>query len=1399
MDDITVKASVRFASEQALPHKYKHAFFSLFDSDKIYTDKRIRSSLALLWPVLYLLNMMSLIVPVHKFTEAQWFVTALSCIRYDGLAWSFGLESMVGVATALLVVSAACTAALLTHFEAAKVPRYDRFKSLSWYFLVQSQLTGFSEGFLVPTACMLISMVKYGLSPASPTEYISSATSDLSYLQATAGLVALPIFILEASIGIQTQFDVSFNNPGRQWFARAHSYVQHRVLLVVLTLCASQFAHDATSPELYLVLSGMCHSYLAYLYAAYLPYYNDMTNTFYISIYMYLVSCCAATLLSVKIGTPYVVILISAAMYPCYFAISYGIVCSRVRGTSEHNIEACKTHFEGITFLKSKLATFLANESSSERAQVAMQLRGEFNYIRNAFPTRMITGVWEALFYLIVDNNPELAQLKLCSLQGSSADYESRSKSATSTPSSLGVIKDFEGEFLMFHLSKHCDSTIKGEDVTYLVWLKQIEEVKQFDLELCEELVKIYGLLLASKSNVSAFSERLIPLYLLLLKTKATYKHLTQVYTKRPEVLELYGRFMCDVLNDQKGYPFLVNGQTERNSHSRVYMPINKIQTLFGADVGIIVISGAEEDLGIIQFVNEEAARLLSLSPQQMIGAELDRFIPPPYCHNHNTKLAEFLKYGTTNRIYRAHLTLYNPDRYDVEVTFDVRVMALNCRPYFLTAIRGKPENRELAIYDDDGKITSCTKNFEVLYAKGARLEGVALGDLFHGIMEERMKYPDNVPFMRVREESRLVMMFTHETLRLSKIKFLYIIRSDQALEELLEDRAIDPQHIPLVNAALEYLSGRSRRLGKKRLAFVAHLKRAGIARKGTEQGSQSRSSVDSHGFQSCDAQGSHDKAMTSLDPALSELRTSKFCSLRDSVLQRSHRIKLTLGLAFMIVFLIVTGLQVAVDNFTSDIVQISTIHDFSSRQLLSTKIATYSKTLKLIAEGASDSSLQETVSSLEDVIKELHRIEALVEEERKLGKDLGKNTILPIWKWEPDITQNLVTGREAVRQLLSHAEQLTAATTEKAVMYGIRNGIGETYEFFNQTLVRYVESEVISRRASINTIALLVFIGVVCILLAYIMILAPNIYFLDTTSRKVHLELQQVHAESIIHARSKIMERLEYVHGEQPMIPELEHSKVTKYRLIWPRLALKFGLFVSATLLMLAGSFLMFNAKLDELIISNPHYSVWAGTRSTAVQSAYFWSRELLIRQRTGGYGAEMSKYQYYYSVNERITNSTQTLQWAHRVLSYTSRTSGITESELAQGTINLMHSAYSSDIPELHYGIHSGLLEFVAQVHDFAAEPAEGSLKRIELLSGRLLTAMDELSAKHQADIDFDISEMHSHFLGLLMGYGVILAVLYLYYIHEIKHISLLIIATARLLHLMPEVKPPDFSEDK
>lgn len=1100
-------------SKSTSQYELTNAFFSIFNTSDIISCEGKRSYLKLVQPLIFLLNMMSLVLPsdniVEGYSDGIWFFSAINYLRLDALAWNFGLQTIGAIMAAIFVFLPAMLMGFLLYCELAKVKRSQNLV-LIIHTLAITSIKAFRELALVPISCMLLSMVKYGLTENNPAEYVDASSSEINVAYSIVGVVALPFFVIEVCIATLLVFQIDFNSYKDNWFARPHSIVQLRTLLVVWTMCILEFTHDFTSPQLYLSFSAILLAYICYLHAYYLPYYNNWTNTIYISLFAFLTSTSLSSMLAFHFESADVIIVTSLIMFPCYFVLAHNFVKKRST-TMNRKVKDCRTPFEAMIIIKNYIIN-LDDAAIEEKKPAEDRLRDGFSELSRYFDDSIMEKLWTSLYYCFKVDNPALAKETLNKLLDK------------------GTI---DCKFLVFQLHRHYSGLVFDEDHEYTV---QIAIVKECDRQVCFKLTQAYDLLLASKNDSNSIQSLISPIYNLLMKTKRGYKRLSQMNNKRPEALELYRYFMWNVMNDYTNTLFLV---------------------------------------------------------------------------------------------FKAN---------------------------------------EKVVLDETNK---------------------------------KVLFTDN------RREST-------------------------------------PQ-----------------------LAFETHM-----------------------------VPESHTN-IPSVSTASLSVRLDNFKKLKRDILFRGKRVKMILAISFIIVLGIMVGLMTTINYFIADLVSISTISTLGSRRMLAIMIATHSRTLQLIDEGQFEGDLDKTRQDLEAVVIRFTSAEDTAERERKLGHDLGKDEKIPTWEWQPNITQNIVSGREAALQLIRHAKQLTSSTQREAAYYGIRNGIGETMAFFNTTLFKYIDDETSARFNMISFIALMMTSGLIIILLIYLSILAPNILFLETNSRKSYNQIKQLSRDNLIESRHRLFERLEIVHGEEPLALERDRQRTTAYRLVWPKLALKFCVFVTATILIGLSAFFIYMYRLNDLVWSNPHYSNWAGMRRVTLQQTYFWSRELYLSNQGVGYFDLINTNQIQYSYKEQITNATGTLYWADKAITKTIAKAGIITVGKSAKRTKMIYDAYSSDLTQLDFGINGGLQEFYNLVGYFAENPEISHLKELETLSSSLILAMEDLMTEHQEYINNEVDTTSSYLMLLLLVYGVLLVVLYVYYEHVIAVTSLQIIALARLYPMVPDGKQAEISD--
>lgn len=112
-------------------------------------------------------------------------------------------------------------------------------------------------------------------------------------------------------------------------------------------------------------------------------------------------------------------------------------------------------------------------------------------------------------------------------------------------------------------------------------------------------------------------------------------------------LLEIYGYFLNDILNDDEGNKYL----------ERLEYLVKSGQNSAGSKMGdvstacIIILSGNFNNMGIITNVNKEVTRITGFTPQDLIGNNITRIQPKCIADQHDLTLQNYLESDSSKSI----------------------------------------------------------------------------------------------------------------------------------------------------------------------------------------------------------------------------------------------------------------------------------------------------------------------------------------------------------------------------------------------------------------------------------------------------------------------------------------------------------------------------------------------------------------------------------------------------------------------------------------------------------------------------------------------------------------------------------------------------------------------------
>lgn len=534
--------------------------------------------------------------------------------------------------------------------------------------------------------------------------------------------------------------------------AHADSHYEVRELAVLCSFCALPLLLSAHfSLMLYASLAGyLCGSVLWCL-----PYYSSIVLLG--KCWQYGLVCWAAVCGLIGVGTDSMTVTIKLFLFvaPCILLLLSHLLSRRKGLISFRKAKP--------TLWKYELMVRVLLEANTDPADTVLAEAIEYGTRQFAQKERrffLLVGQ----YYYYVRGLPEIALIRL-------------SQGKLCPP-------DFLAEFQIYRFSEALYRVSRSEEREFVEYERRYQSCQQQDCALCEETFDLLSSVL-NKSTTGPLLERaLLHLARLITGTNLAYRQLKQRFPTDPFVLESYGSYLSDLFHESEALDLKTRGIVERNRRKKAH--INVIESYSSEDTGVMIVSCQKELFGKVVFANGQMSGVLGGNIQDIVGKDLDDFIPPPYNLNHNLKLQSFLHHGEAKEISRSHLFLTSLTGFSVEVTFRFRPTVVAGVPYFLVAARQKPKTREFAVYGEDGKVTSHSQGFPGKLGLGRKwIMGDSIETLFPGIRERIELDESPFPYTYSTSKDTLWLKFSSIGLGHSFIHCLYLFTSSQGVEDL--------------------------------------------------------------------------------------------------------------------------------------------------------------------------------------------------------------------------------------------------------------------------------------------------------------------------------------------------------------------------------------------------------------------------------------------------------------------------------------------------------------------------------------------------------------------------------------------------------------------------------------
>jgi len=569
----------------------------------------------------------------------------------------------------------------------------------------------------LPLICIFLAAGKY--SSSSTESAFQYPEMDISHIRVfalgpisnfCAGLLVV-LVLLETIF----QYEQFFTRAKSVVYARAHSKIETYKFLILTAWAVSHFYLHESNKVVHLVGMLLGGVFLALGYLVYLPFYNKFVNFTHSSCYLVISWTSLGQLLAMIFDNGALLFHLMVFVTPCLVYLHYELLNRRIKIILEEyskQIEYLENIYYCELVIRYEIWKLLEQEDPEKKAETKEKITELFQIMSKKFRTNNFFGIWEFIYVFNVLKDQGLARLKLSQTARAEFDLEGTYHKYKFTK----VLDDFPNQYI--------------EEVDFFKFRRMHEETMRIDKETCDLQLQFWNELSLENPQTDKIERIGFELFSMIKKSKKASKDFMKAYPSNFLSLNLYASFLKDVYNDtMKGIELESRAENERKQQS---MKLNKDQfSLFDLEIGTITTSGNLKDIGTILDINANAGSLLGIIPSFAKGMNISSFLPPPMSDSslHNLAMSEFiLKSKSTEVKIPFNNLIVDYNGFLVDVNLQIKCLALDSHPFFVTAIRKNTKNREIAIVDSNGVISKNTRKFPVLLGfseSETRLDGL--------------------------------------------------------------------------------------------------------------------------------------------------------------------------------------------------------------------------------------------------------------------------------------------------------------------------------------------------------------------------------------------------------------------------------------------------------------------------------------------------------------------------------------------------------------------------------------------------------------------------------------------------------------------------------------------------
>ena len=569
-----------------------------------------------------------------------------------------------------------------------------------------------SKLLFLPITIVMIITVKYSLGQYQYLEeYDNDIASGVINYGTVGGILAVISLIFHLGLSVlyeNSNFDISHVSSRFEIHSKFTSLYDILYLISCSMNALFYVLRGKNSYTWYLFINIFSFLFIGTKYIYYLPYYSFLMNLLKVILCFQICLVSFFILIGLQMQNGAVILALFSISQPAMIYLIYHIVkyrMSRIKSSpsSLKNIFLCE----------------LINRKDLVSGTRQESLLKEMNDVHNLNPTKL-NLVAQAYYCKDHLDSPMTGLIKI----------------SRTNHQGLDIVSNYQVFKCKENLQAQAYETV--DSFKLYKFSLDLQQAKSHDHLFCMQLLRLSVKLHDDNSELNEMKDLVNETYDSSKRLTERYENLLKIFPDSNNVLELYGTFLADLLNNQDLGRIYFNKRNEFIKQDKV----QKRRQSFNVQENscIIIISGSIQDIGRIIYADNNFINFIGIPAESIKDSYLYQFVPHPFDVNHDIKLDNFIKSATNHHVFRSSpLFMMSFTGFLLECYFNSDCIGYDGQINFLSIVEPIPKKeREAAIISTYGVIHSHTEKFpKVLGIQNQFVEGYNIRDFFNICMED--------------------------------------------------------------------------------------------------------------------------------------------------------------------------------------------------------------------------------------------------------------------------------------------------------------------------------------------------------------------------------------------------------------------------------------------------------------------------------------------------------------------------------------------------------------------------------------------------------------------------------------------------------------------------------------